>query len=448
MDKIFFIGIGGSGMSRLALLYKNLGYEVEGSDIGRSEYTELLKKRSIKVFIGHSGEHIDKSFSTVVYSSAIKNTNPELLKAKSLGLKVLKRGEALASIVNGFKNVIVSGTHGKTTTTSLIGHILREHGIRANVYIGGKDEEFDDFYKNPEYFVVESDESDGSFLLFNPDYLVITNIDKDHLNHYDGDFNKLKSAFSELLMKSGTGIVCGADKNANEVAAQYKGKTLFYGTAGFKAENVNYLPYGTEFDLVSNNGGKRIKVFSPLFGEKNILNVLAALLVSETIGIPIESAAKYLGTFKPPARRMEIKKNRGFLLIDDHADHPTEIEATLTAVKKHFPNKRIIAVFQPHRYSRMKLLGKNVASPFYPADAVIVTEIFSAFEEPVSGVTGENIANYIREKYIDKDVYFASSADDAAKLVNSILKKDDIIVLLGPGDIGKLSDLIGLKGEV
>ncbi len=447
MDKIFLVGIGGAGMSRLALLFKGSGYEVLGSDIRESEYTEILKLNNIKVFIGHSEAHIDKSISLLVYSSAVKETNPEVSKAKKLGIKVLKRGEALASVVNKFNNIIISGTHGKTTTTSIIGHILKKQGYRVNVYVGGRDNEFDEFYSNPDFFVVESDESDGSFLFFNPRYLVITNIDKDHLNHYDGSFEKLKNAFSILVEKSNRAVVCGLDKNAIDVVRNSKNKTLFYGVSNFKAENIEYLLNGTKFDLVYDNG-KKMKVFSPLFGDKNVLNVLASLLVLREAGIPIETSVKHLRSFVPPSRRMEIKKNGDFILVDDHADHPTEIEATLSALRKHFPGKRLIAVFQPHRYSRMKLLGKKVAEPFSFADEVVVTEIFPAFEKPIENITGKGIANYVKEKYPDKNVYFTSSNFDAAKRVNSILKKGDMVVLLGPGDIGELSELIFLKGDV
>ena len=446
MNNAFFVGIGGAGMSKLALLYKSLGYNVSGSDIRLSEYTELLSRKGIKVFIGHSDSHIDNRTDLVVYSSAIREENPEIVKARRLGIPTVKRGKALASVVNNFKNVIISGTHGKTTTASLVGHILKEHGIRTNVYVGGNDSEFNNFYEKPEYFVVESDESDGSFLYLKPDNLIITNIDRDHLNHYGGSFSKLKNAFSDLLKKSNKAVICGEDKNAREIANKYEDKVLFYGSDDFKAENVKYLPNGTEFCIYDKN--ESLRVFSPLFGYKNVSNVLGALLIAKVIGIPLKRSAEYVESFVPPRRRMEIKKDNEFTLIDDHADHPTEIEATLSAVKKHFPGRRLIAVYQPHRFSRIALLGDKVADPFELSDIVVVTEIFSAFEEPIDGINGKNIARIIENRYPEKEVHFAKDNSDAVRYVNRLLKKGDIVVLLGPGDIGEISGLIGLKGDV
>ncbi len=439
MDKVFFVGIGGAGMSNLALLFKSLGYEVSGSDIRHSEYTDILLSKGITVFSKHSESHIDKSFALVVFSSAIKDDNPELKKAKSLDIPVLRRGEALASIVNKYKNIIVSGTHGKTTATSLIGHILKSSGIKTNVYIGGKDVEFNDFVPDPEYFVVESDESDGSFLYFKPDILVITNIDRDHLNHYNNSFKNLNDAFCKLAENSGFVVVCKEDRNAFHTGDRCAMKKEFYPSEKFFAEEISYAKDGLNFIL--HYGEKETEVSVSLYGDKNVLNVLGAILAAKEAGVSVKDAADSLKTFVPPSRRMEIKYRGDFVLIDDHADHPTEISATLSAARKHFPDRRVIAVFQPHRFSRVKQLGREIALPFDKADIVIVTEIFPAFEEPIEGVNGKIVARFISETYPGKDVRFANSLSDAREFVDSILKKGDLVILLGPGDIGELSGL-------
>ncbi len=442
MDKAFFAGIGGIGMSKLALLYKDIGFEVEGSDVRYSDSVKELEKSGIKIFIGHDAKHIDMSFSKFIYSSAIKENNPELIEAKKLGIPVFSRGKALAEIVNKYKSVVVSGTHGKTTTTSLIGHILKSSEFSANVYVGGIDNEFNRFDRNADYFVVESDESDGSFLYFNPDILIITNIDRDHLNHYDWSFDKLKESFALLASKSKLSIASMDDENAYEISKPYPHK--YFGLnkdADMYAENIRYEKDGVYFEVKGAFGNT--DVFLPLLGDKNISNALAALLAVSTIGINLELGVSALKTFKPPARRMELKGIRnGILIIDDHADHPTEIYATLSALKKHYPDKRLVAVYQPHRYSRVKMLGDEIARPFELADIVIVMEIYGAFEEPISGINGRYVNDLIEKKYPDKELFFAENERSVIPILKKILKKGDIVVLLGPGDIEELAPLL------
>ncbi len=442
MDKIFFIGIGGVGMSKLALLYRDIGFKVEGSDAVDSYNARSLAEKGIPVFIGQRALHINKSIDTVIYSSAIKENNAELRKAAELHIKLLKRGEALAEVVNNYKTIVVSGTHGKTTTVSLIGHILKQCGKNVNVYVGGRDSEFDNFKKEANYFVIESDESDGSFLLFDPDMLIITNIDKDHLNHYGNSFENLKQAFLELSGKSKIRIVSMDDLSALNVGLHFPSDTYYYSNGKCKANicsrNISYGNDGVNFDILFN--GKAFSVFLPMFGEKNVSNALAALLVATAVGIRLENAIESLRSFSPPARRMELKGNKkGITVIDDHADHPTEVAATLTALKAHFPGKRIIAVYQPHRYSRAFALGKDIAFPFYLPDITIVMELYAAFEKPIPGINGKVISDWIKEINPSKEVYYAPRKDDVIKIFKHILKKDDLIVLLGPGDIEELS---------
>ena len=272
MDKIFFTGIAGAGMSKLAVLYNSMGFRVEGSDIKYSKNVKTLKEKGIKVYLNHSAFHISKDIKKLVFSSAVNSNNVELTEAKKLGIPIVKRGKALADIVNRYKMIVVSGTHGKTTTTSIIGHILKNSGKEVNVYIGGEDEEFNSFKKDVEYFVIESDESDGSFLLLNPDILVVTNIDKDHLGHYSGSFKKLKNAFRSMMDKSRACIVSMDDPDALNVASNVKGKDISYFSikdhrADIYADNIIYEKNGTRFKVA--NLVKK-EVFLPMFGDKNV----------------------------------------------------------------------------------------------------------------------------------------------------------------------------------
>ncbi len=454
MSKVFFIGIGGAGMSKLALMFHSFGDEVYGSDVALSSVTEKLKSKGIIVYRGHDSSHITKEFDLVVYSSAIKSDNVELERALSLGIKTLKRGEALAEIVNGYKNIVVSGTHGKTTTTSLIGHIFKSVFGSVNVYVGGMDSEFETFYKSSPYFVIESDESDGSFLYLSPDTLVITNIDKDHLKNYGNSMDNLKKAFLRVAKKANTVIYCADDANATEVGVRLS-PSLTYGiknkSAYIQAFNIQYLNNGLKFRVrfdegpVNNEG-----VFVPLYGDKNVLNTLAAILVAKVYGISVDQVANALRTFRPPRRRMEVYKlKNGTVLIDDHADHPTEVSATLKAVRAHFPGKRIIAVFQPHRYSRVAALRELIATPFVDADKIIVMDIYPAFEKEIPGINGNLVFNWIKSYNQNKSVYFEKKENDVINTLLSIVRSGDVVVLLGPGSIGELAEkLVLVYGRV
>jgi len=454
MDKVFFIGIGGAGMSKLALMFHSFGNKVCGSDVTVSPITEKLKSKGITVFQGHSASHITKDLDLVVYSSAIKSDNVELKKAVSLGIKVLKRGEALAETVNRYKNIIVAGTHGKTTTTSLIGHIFKSVFGNANVYVGGVDPEFEVFYRDAPYFVVESDESDGSFLYLTADTLVITNIDKDHLKNYGNSMDNLKKAFFDVAKKAHNVIYCADDANATEVGKKFD-RSLSYGieseNAYIMAYDIQYLDNGLKFKVhLRGDNITGEEVFVPLYGDKNVLNTLAALLVSKIYGVSIGQSARALSSFKPPHRRMEMYKlKNGAVLIDDHADHPTEVSATLKAVKAHFPDKRVIAVFQPHRYSRVALLKESIATPFMDADEIIVMDIYPAFEKKIPHINGNLVYNWIKLYNQNKNVYFEKSEKDVINTLSKVVQSGDVVVLLGPGSIGELAGkLTGAYGRI
>jgi len=439
MDKVFMVGVGGVGMIRLAIALKEIGFEVYGNDLNFSSATKSLTPYGIEVV--DSNFSLDKSFSCVIYSSAVPETDKFILDAKKLGLTLKTRGEMLADISLPYKEIVVSGTHGKTTTAAMTGTILGME-YRTNVYVGGKSEA-NKFMKDAEYFVIESDESDKTFLLLNPHLLILTNIDMDHLNAYDYDFSQLKDAFHSLLKKSYIKVVSMDDSNAYSVSANIDCKSYYYSlsneNADAFAENIMYDVNGVNFDLHIN--GKSIQnIHMNIFGPKNISNAVASALSADLMGVSKEKIIKGLANFVMPSRRLEKKGEiNGIVLFDDHADHPTEVEATLTALKIHFPRKRIIAIFQPHRYTRMNLLKEEVAKPFYLADVIIVNDIFSAFENPVEGISGEIVASWIRKHNFSKDVYFVKEIKAIPNYISVIAQKGDIIVLLGPGNIGEVA---------
>jgi len=443
MNKVFMIGINGSGMSKLALILKDMGYSVSGFDVEESETAEELRKYGIAVHTDNDFS-LDNNFDLVVVSSAIREEDPILKKAKSLGLPVQKRGELLASISRRFKSIVVSGTHGKTTTTSMIGHILSNLST-ANVYFGGKSNERIDFSIDKEFFVIESDESDKTFLLFNPKILVITNIDRDHLTSYNNDFEQLKNSFKDIAERSSIKVVSMDDENAFAVTKNLK-DTYFYSLQNKEAhaysENINYLENGVEFDLYL-MGNYLLKVNLPVFGDKSILNSLSSILVTNLLGFPMREVIRNLQSYRMPERRLETKGEvSGITLIDDHADHPTEVFATLSALRAHFPDRRIISIFEPHRFTRVNALKEEIARPFSLSDVIISTEIYPAFEKAIEGINGEKVHEWIKAYNPRKSVHYISNKDDIPVSVADIAKPGDIIVLLGPGEIGSISSAI------
>lgn len=443
MGKVFLIGIGGEGMSKLALLLKDFGDDVSGSDVKESVETRKLRSYGIRVFIGHDKNHIAEDTNYVIYSSAISSLNEELAWARKLGIKTDRRGEALAKIVEGFKNIAVAGTHGKTTTTAMIGHILKSIGRTVNAYVGAENEEFNRFNKNADLFVLEADESDRTFLMLAPDVLVVTSIGMDHLNAYDNNFENLKNAFRTLYNNSKTRIICKDDKNAFSIADSFDENTFFYSIRDERTvifgKNFEYLSKGIAFDFYFKDTFIK-RGFIPAYGEKNVSDALAAITVAHTIGVPFERSIDALKTFIIPHRRIEIKGEiNGITIIDDHADDNVETEVALKAVRKHFPNRRIIAVFQPHRYSRVNMLRERLGKPFYLADVIITTDIYPAFEKPIEGINGKLVNSWVKRQNKEKEVFYAPKLADVLKILEKILKRDDLVVLLGSGDVWSIS---------
>ena len=389
---IHFIGIGGIGMSGLAIIMKNMGFKVQGSDISLNKNIERLKKNQIKVSIGHKKNNILNS-TIIVYSSAIKMSNPEILEAKRKKLPIYKRGKMLGEIVSLMKNVVVSGSHGKTTTTSLISSIFLSSSIDCTTINGGVLNSFKDTVKlgKGEWCILESDESDGSFLEIPITYSIVTNIDKEHLDHYKS-FKNLKENFKNFIEKTpsfGKCFICTDDKINREILKKIKNNNyLTYGiseNSNFKITNIFQNKNVSEFDLQINLPGKineKIKKIQiPMIGEHNIKNATAAIAVAYSIGISIRLIKKGLKNFEGVQRRFNhIFEYRNTQFIDDYAHHPTEISAVLDGVKQVYTKEEIVCIFQPHRVSRLNLLRYEFSKCFNKADTLLLCPIYKAGE--------------------------------------------------------------------
>ena len=405
-ELIHFVGIGGIGMSGLALIMNSLGFKVQGSDISNNKNIDRLEDKKIKVFLKHNKKNINKT-TILVVSSAIKTSNPELIQAKKLKLPVYKRGEMLGHIVSLMRNIVVTGSHGKTTTTSLISNIFTEAKLDPTIINGGILNSFGNSAKlgKSNWCIIESDESDGSFLKIPFTYSIITNIDAEHLDYYKS-LNNLKNKFSEFLEKIpsvGKAFVCNDDKNINEILNKIKNKNFYtYGinkNSNFQILNVLQKTNFSSFDIKINiPANKKIikKIKIPLIGLHNIKNVTSAVAVAFSIGISEKIIKKSLIKFKGVQRRFSfLFKHNKTIFIDDYAHHPTEISSVLEGVKKVYGKKEIICVFQPHRISRVKNLKLEFSRCFKKADTVLLCPIYKANENLKLGFSYSSFAKLI-----------------------------------------------------
>ena len=390
---IHFIGIGGIGMSGLSLIMKGKGFKVQGSDIASNKNIERLKKEKIKIFIGHKKQHI-KNATIVVISSAIKKNNPELIEAKKKNLPIIKRGRMLAHIVSLMKNIVVAGSHGKTTTTSLIASIFQKTSLDPTIINGGVINSLNSSAKlgKSDWSILEADESDGSFVHIPPTYSIITNIDREHMDFYK-TVNDLKKSFNEFIEKVpsfGKSFICIDDKINRELISNGKNKNFYtYGInlkSNFLIRNINQKKEITVFDLVVNlpNKKKQIikKIKIPLLGIHNIRNSVAAAAVALTVGITIKDIKNGLLRFKGVQRRFnKIFTFNGVNFYDDYAHHPTEIKMVLDGVNEVYKDYEKVCVFQPHRISRLRDLRKEFSFAFQKADIVILCPVYLAGEK-------------------------------------------------------------------
>lgn len=445
IERVHFVGIGGIGMSGIAEVLINLGFTVSGSDIRRTEVTERLEQLGANITYEHKGDNI-KTADVVVVSSAIRRDNPEVAKAKELFIPVIQRGEMLAELMRMKYGIAVAGSHGKTTTTSIVSAVLARAGMDPTCVIGGRLNSIGTNARlgDSRFLVAEADESDGTFLLLFPTIAVVTNIDLEHLDFYK-DIDEIKTAFLEFLNKVpfyGLDIICIDNPNIQTLIPSLKRRYMTYGLskqADLRAENIEYEGFETHFKVFYKDKALG-DVTLPLPGTHNVINALAACGVGIELDIPFETIREALETFSGIHRRLELKWPGRIRLLDDYGHHPTEIRATLSAVRKVWKD-RIIAVFQPHRYTRTKALMEEFLTSFNDADVLIVTEIYPASEERIEGVTGLSLAEKIRSGG-HKNVSYAATKEEAAKQVIEIARNGDVVITLGAGDIYKICDTL------
>jgi len=431
-------------MSGIAQLLLKSGARVSGSDLKAGRATRELEAMGAKIFIGHRAENIAGA-DVVVYSSAVKYDNPEVLQAKLSGLTLIKRAEALAKLMHDKTVITVAGSHGKTTTTSLASFLLLEAGLSPTVAIGGilNNINTNACLGKGEFFVAEADESDGSFLHYRPKFSVITNIDREHLDYYHDFENELK-AFKDFIGNTdpkGCVFYCADDVNLRNLMVDYKFKSVSFGLAKraeIYPENLKISGLSSDFDCIYK--GRLLGGFHlALGGEHNISNALSVIGLGLELGIDLSFIRNTLANYKGTVRRLEVKfKDDSVTVIDDYAHHPTEIKVTLSALAK-LNCKRLIVVFQPHRFSRTKLLLDEFAAAFDVADYIIITDIYAAGEEPIKGVSAGSIFEKIKGRLPVKPVYYLAK-ERIVEYLTGLLEPGDLAVTLGAGDIVKLSD--------
>ena len=453
-EVIHFIGIGGIGMSGLAQIMKNMGFKIQGSDLYQNKNTERLIKLGIKVFYGHRKKNLKKA-TIIVISSAIKNNNNELKAARRKKLSVFKRGDMLANIVSLKKNIIITGSHGKTTTTSLVANILVEAGLDPTVINGGVINSFKNNAQlgKGEWAVIESDESDGSFLKLPVTYSIVTNIDREHLDYY-GNFEKLKKSFRKFIEKTpsfGKSIICIDDNNLKFLINKYKSKNILtYGfdkSSNYQIINVNKNKNYSVFDINVKHSKNKIykikKIKINLLGNHNISNTTAAIGIALNLGIKIniikKALKKFLGIQRRFTKVFSIKKREFF---DDYAHHPTEIKAVIEGARQVYKNRKIVCVFQPHRYSRIKALKKEFASSFKSSNTVVLCPVYSAGEKIKYNFNQDNFSKLISKKS-RVQVINVANRQELKNYIKKNLLDEEMVICMGAGSISSWIREIG-----
>ena len=442
IQRLHFVGIGGSGMSGIAEVLLTLGYRVSGSDLAASEATRRLESLGGTIFIGHRAAHVEGA-QVVVISSAVAPSNVEVVAARERMIPVIPRAEMLAELMRLKYGIAVAGAHGKTTTTSMIATVLAHGGLDPTAVIGGKLNRFGGPAKlgQGEFLVAEADESDGSFLKLSPTIAVVTNIDREHLDHY-GDLDRIKQAFLDFMNKVpfyGTVILCLDEPHLQALLPRIEKRSRTYGRtshADLTAREIAFGPKGTRFAAVLNGTDLgRFSLSAP--GGHNVSNAMAAILVGLELDLPVEAIRDGLAQFSGVERRFQIRGEAGgVIVVDDYGHHPTEIRATLAGAKEGW-GRRVVVVFQPHRYTRTRDLFADFCTAFYQADVLVVTDIYPAGEAPIAGVTAQALAAAIRE-HGHRDATYAESREAAVERVAKAARPGDMVITLGAGDVWKV----------
>ncbi len=462
VNRIHFVGIGGSGMGGIAEVLLNLGYAVQGSDLKAGEVTRRLESLGARVMLGHSANHLE-GVDVVVVSSAVRADNPEVVEAHRRRLPVVKRAEMLAELMRFRYGIAVAGTHGKTTTTSLVASVLAEGGLDPTFVIGGRLNSAATHARlgTGRYLVAEADESDASFMHLQPMLAVVTNVDADHMTTYGGDVERLRQAFLDFLQNLpfyGLAVVCLDDPGSADLIEAVPRTVVTYGFCeGADVRAVNFRQDGQvcRFDVLRPGVEAPLQVELKLAGRHNALNALAAVTVAQELEVSDEALVRALATFGGIDRRMqvmgEVRAEGGrALLVDDYGHHPTELECTIEAIRAAWPDRRLVAAFQPHRYSRTHDLLDDFARVLAPVDALLLTEVYAAGEDPIPGADGRALARAIRSRGQVEPV-FVEDVEELAGALPGVLRDGDLLVTFGAGSIGavaaRLPEQLGAAGE-
>ncbi|MCF8412189.1 MAG: UDP-N-acetylmuramate--L-alanine ligase [Melioribacteraceae bacterium] len=444
IKNIHFVGIGGIGMSGIAEILLDQGFNVSGSDLSSSEITERFAEMGVKIFEGHKAENIE-DVDVLVYSSAVSIENPEVKEAISRKIPVIKRAEMLAECMRMKYGIGIAGTHGKTTTTSMTGLVLTEGNLDPTIIVGGKLSGLGGTNArlgNSDYIVVEADEYDRTFLKLTPSIVAITTLETEHLDIYK-DLDDLKTSFIEFANKVpfyGFNVLCLDEPNIQDIIPFINKKIITYGTtsqADVRAIDIEYNAYNSSYTIIY-KGEDLGRVELQLPGKHLVKNSLVAFTIGKELGVEVDIIKKSLAAFSGVYRRFETKYNNGILVIDDYAHHPTEINVTLDGIRNGW-KRRLIAVFQPHLYSRTVDFHKEFGRSFLNCDIFICTDIYPAREKPIEGVTGKMVAD-AASSYGHKNVIYEPDKTKIPELINSLTKDGDIVVTMGAGDIWKYGE--------
>lgn len=450
IKKVHFIGIGGVGMGGIAEVMLHLGYEISGSDQSRNTLVQRLAVQGATIFTGHTRENVT-GIDVVVVSTAIPQDNPELVRARELRIPIIQRAEMLAELMRFSQGIAVAGTHGKTTTTSLVASVLVEGGMDPTYVIGGQlsSSKTNAYLGKSDWMVVEADESDASFLYLQPMISIITNIDADHLPTYEGDFSRLKATFVEFLHHLpfyGLAVLCIDDENVVDILEEVTRPIVTYGfseSADVRAVNVRQEGLQTYFDIAFRSGGSIEGITLNLPGNHNVLNATAAIAVATELEVGGEHIRTALEKFQGIGRRVqshgELQLHEGFAeLIDDYGHHPTEVAATIQAVRAAYPGKRLVVVFQPHRFTRTRDLFEDFSNVLGQPDVLLLTEVYSAGEALIPGADGRSLARSIRNRG-RIDPIFVENISEVGSSLRDIVENGDIVLTLGAGSVGALA---------
>lgn len=449
IKNIHFVGVGGAGMSGIAEVLVNLGFGISGSDLADNATTRRLAGLGVRIAAGHAAENIG-SADAVVVSTAVKDDNPEVQAARARKVPLVPRAQMLAELMRLKRGIAVAGTHGKTTTTSLVASILAEGGMDPTFVIGGRLNAAGANARlgSGDFLVAEADESDASFLYLSPVISIVTNIDADHMETYGHDFGRLKQTFVDFLQRLpfyGVAVLCADDPNVREIMPQVSKQIVSYGldeSANVRAENVVAEEGRMKFDCVRVNGTvTRFPVTLNLPGMHNVLNALAAIAVATEVGVSDEAIVKALAEFKGVGRRFQrygevaLPAGGAFTLVDDYGHHPAEMRATIAAARGAFPGRRLLLAFQPHRYTRTRDCFEDFVAVLGTVDALVLAEVYAAGEAPIVAADGRTLARALRVAG-KVDPVFVENIADVPQTILEVARDGDVVITMGAGSIG------------